>query len=75
MVEFVTVKKTINGKRMEDYRYKILIIMKIVITGQCECVVTLHAIRPLIQHWPDVGLFTRTVKYACVIVYSPEFCN
>jgi hypothetical protein len=42
--------------RREDYRYKILIIMKIVIVEQCDCVVSLHAIRP------DVGLFTGTVN-------------
>jgi hypothetical protein len=70
MVEYVTTKKTMNGQTLEDYRYKILIIMKIVMTGQCQCVVTLHAIRSLIQLCPDVGLFTRTVKRELCTVTS-----
>jgi hypothetical protein len=45
-----------NGQTMEDYRYKMLILIKIVITGQCECVVILLAIRSLMQRCPDVRL-------------------
>jgi hypothetical protein len=56
MLECITIKKTMNGERTVDTKLKIIIIV------QYECVVTLHAIRRLIEHWPDVGSFTRIVK-------------
>jgi hypothetical protein len=79
IVESMTIKEQwIFGLRITDNRILTITIITTHTTmkaTRCECAVTVHVIRLVLQHWPDVRFFKRIVKQDGVPVYLVDFCN